>query len=391
MVLPSSNGGMFFFTLGIIWKTYGTIWISSYGFEFSEVGPSVAPWLPDVEKLTSLGAANSVTRASKSSRLSWSWSTWAPDTLRDPWRSPAGPWLIHGPWPCLPCFNAEKMPKNWSTPTAVVFWPAKSPNRWLILGDPMIFLGFQHLSTIQNWWCRSSLAHPQCQSPKHKSNGAVFVQETLDIWTEYGETSVLDAFQTGNENVKSSYEYLAINQHNFVPRAAMWQQTKILIFVGMASQFNWLGSNFWYMSKLGTPIISILYNLCSHRAIGLLNFDSWTCVWANYANSLTWNVGPFWDDFPIISPWFQGSYKKQASVVRICPRLLRFPMFSTSCAAHGFSQFTEWTDPSNFEQFFCNLGRRRGPWQFRTEKRGLGASWPIKKPGSHGKSPIFPI
>ena len=46
-------------------------------------------------------------------------------------------------------------------------------------------------------------------------------QETLDTSTEYGETSVIDAFQTGNEILISSYEYLAINQHNFVPRAAM--------------------------------------------------------------------------------------------------------------------------------------------------------------------------
>lgn len=26
-----------------------------------------------------------------------------------------------------------------------------------------------------------------------------------------------------------------------------------------------------------------------------------------YSNSLTWNVGPFWDDSHFFSPWFQGS------------------------------------------------------------------------------------
>ena len=30
-------------------------------------------------------------------------------------------------------------------------------DRWLI----PLFIGFQHVSTIQNWWCRISLVHPQ--------------------------------------------------------------------------------------------------------------------------------------------------------------------------------------------------------------------------------------
>jgi hypothetical protein len=59
-------------------------------------------------------------------------------------------------------------------------------------------------------------------------------QDTLDTLTEYGETWVVDAFQTGNEILKSSYEYLAIDQHNFVLRAAMRQQTK-------KSDFCWYG------------------------------------------------------------------------------------------------------------------------------------------------------